>query len=193
MTAIGKKFITVVSGLPRSGTSMMIAMLDAGGIPIVSDNIRRADEDNPNGYYEFEPVKKLSRDTSWLVDARGKAVKVIYSLLYFLPKDHDYRVIFMRRKVHEVIASQKAMLLRQGAEGSRLDDARLAQAFYVQLQKLDTWIRNQDNFAVLNINHHDVVYASKNAVIEIDRFLGCGLDRDAMVKLVNPALHRQKR
>lgn len=193
MTATDKNFITVVSGLPRSGTSMIMRMLEAGGMPVVTDNIRKADADNPNGYYELEPVKQLSRDTSWLVDAHDKAVKVIYSLLYFLPKDHDYRVIFMRRKVHEVIASQKAMLLRQHAEGSRLDDARLAQAFQVQLQELDTWIRNQDNFAVLNINHHDVLYASKSAVIEIDRFLGYGLHMDAMVKMVNPAFHRQKR
>lgn len=161
-------------------------------MPIVTDNIRKADADNPKGYYEFEPVKQLSRDTSWLVDAHGKAIKVIYSLLYCLPKDHDYRVIFMRRKVDEVIASQKEMLRRQQAEGSRLDDSQLAKAFQGQLEKLDLWMREQDNFEVLNVNHGEVLYDSERAVVEVDRFLGHGLDVDAMIKIVNPLLHRQK-
>src|SRR2546428_1479705 len=109
-----QQFITIVSGLPRSGTSMMMRMLDAGGLPVLVDNIRKADDDNPYGYYEFEPVKRLSSDSSWLREARGKAFKMVYALLYELPKDYDYRVIVMQRKMDEIIASQRAMLCRQG-------------------------------------------------------------------------------
>ena len=101
------KFVTVVSGLPRSGTSMMMKMLDAGGIPPITDNIRSADEDNPKGYYEFERVKKMpGGDTGWMKDAQGKAVKVIAALIEHLPEGYTYKVLFMRRDMDEILASQ---------------------------------------------------------------------------------------
>src|SRR5574337_153211 len=106
MSATKDDVITIVSGLPRSGTSMMMQMLHRGGIPAVTDEIRSADEDNPKGYYEFEPVKKTKEDASWLARAGGKVVKMVYRLLYDLPGDYAYHVVFMRRNLREVIASQ---------------------------------------------------------------------------------------
>jgi len=102
--------IYVVSGLPRSGTSLMMRMLDAGGVPAVTDRIRTADDDNPRGYFELEAVKRTKQDPSWLDDAPGKAVKVISQLLCELPPDRAYKVIVMRRKLGEVSAAQKTML-----------------------------------------------------------------------------------
>jgi sulfotransferase family protein len=191
--AKGKKYITIVSGLPRSGTSMMMRMLEAGGMPVLTDNIRKADADNPNGYFEFELVKQLTRDTSWLVDAHGKAVKMASLLLYDLPRDHEYKVIFMRRKLEEVITSQEAMLRRQGKNGGARDAAQLANLFHNHLQKLDVWIRNQENFSVLYVNYNNMLNNPKSSVIEIDWFLGYGLDTDAMGKIFDLSLYRQRR
>src|SRR5438046_6429896 len=109
-----KSYITVVSGLPRSGTSLMMQMLRAGGMPVRTDGFRKADEDNPRGYLEYEPVKRTREDSSWVSDAVGKAVKVVYLLLRDLPDGFDYRVILMRRSLREVLASQSAMLMRSG-------------------------------------------------------------------------------
>jgi Sulfotransferase domain len=192
MTAKGKKFITIVAGLPRSGTSMMMRMLEAGGMPTLTDNVRQADADNPNGYYEFEPVKQLSRDTSWLVDAYGKAVKMVYLLLYDLPKNHEYRVIFMRRKLAEVIASQEAMLRRQGKKGDTSDDTQLSRLFHNHLQKLDAWIQNQENFSVLYVSYNEILNSPERIVMDIDRFLGHRLDTQAMAKVLDPSLYRQR-
>ena len=109
--------IVIVSGLPRSGTSMMMKMLEAGGIPLLTDSIRQADEDNPKGYYEFERAKKLpDGDTAWLKEARGKAVKIIAALLMELPQGYTYQVLFMHRNIQEVLASQSKMLARRGEE-----------------------------------------------------------------------------
>ena len=108
------KFITIVSGLPRSGTSMMMRMLEAGGMPVITDNLRTADDDNPRGYFEFEPAKKTKDDPSWLNAAEGKAVKMIYKLLYDLPDRLEYRVLIMRRNMQEVLTSQRKMLDRMG-------------------------------------------------------------------------------
>src|SRR5262245_20267166 len=106
--------IIVVSGLPRSGTSLMMQMLDRGGIPAVTDRLRAADEDNPRGYYEFEAVKRTKQDASWLPAARGRAVKLVSSLLYDLPNSEAYRVLFMQRDMDEVLESQEKMLARLG-------------------------------------------------------------------------------
>jgi Sulfotransferase domain len=192
MTSKGKEFITIVSGLPRSGTSMMMRMLEAGGMPILTDNARQADIDNPNGYYEFEPVKQLSKDTSWLDNAYGKAVKMVYLLLYDLPRNHEYRVIFMRRKIAEVIASQEAMLRRQGKKSEGSDDTQLARLFHSHLQKLDAWIQNQENFSVLYVSYNEILNSPERIVMDIDRFLGHRLDTQAMAKVLDPSLYRQR-
>jgi hypothetical protein len=192
MEADETKFLTVVSGLPRSGTSMMMQMLEAGGVSVITDNIRSADHDNPLGYYEFEPVKQLSRDASWLDTACGKAVKIIYRLLYDLPRYHRYKVIFMTRMLTEIAASQKAMLRRLNKEGGALDDQQLARAFQDDLRKLDAWLTSQHNFSVLYVNYDDVLYDSERTVAEIVQFLVYKLDVIAMIKAIDRSLHRQR-
>jgi hypothetical protein len=172
---------------------MMMHMLEAGGMPVLTDSIRKADEDNPNGYYEFEPVKRLSRDASWLVEAYGKVVKMVYLLLYDLPKDYDYRVIFMKRKLEEVIVSQNTMLHRQGKQSGALDDVQLVKVFHEHLQKLHAWLQDQDNFTVLYVNYNDILSYPESTVTEVHRFLGYGLDTEAMIKVVDPLLYRQRR
>ena len=118
-----EKFVTVVSGLPRSGTSMMMKMIEAGGIAPLTDKIRRADDDNPKGYFEFERVKKMpDGDTAWVEDAQGKAVKVIAALLEYLPQEYTYKVLFMRRSMDEILASQKQMLIRSEKPTDEISD-----------------------------------------------------------------------
>ncbi len=192
MALNGRKFIVVVSGLPRSGTSMMMQMLAAGGMTLITDNIRTADDDNPLGYYEFEPAKRLGIDASWLDSAHDKAVKVIYRLLYDLPRFHFYKVIFMERKLAEVIASQKAMLGRRGTEGSALPDQLLESAFRNDLQKLELWLSGQDNFALHKVNYDDVLHDPENIVGGIAQFLGCRLDLPEMLSVVDRSLYRQR-
>ena len=174
MTAVDKDFITVVSGLPRSGTSMMMGMLEKGGMPILTDAVRKADDDNPLGYYEFEPVKRLEKDASWLPDAYNKAVKIIYIFLYQLPREHRYKVLFMRRNLDEVVASQKAMLRRR-QEGDRMSDEKLMDSFDDQLRRLDLWIRLQENFTILYLDHAEVLADPEKTALTVNRFLGLQL------------------
>src|SRR5437868_1127771 len=119
------QFLTIVSGLPRSGTSMMMRMLEAGGMPVLTDKVRSADEDNPNGYFEFEAVKRTKQDASWLDDSGGRAVKMVYRLLYDLPVNRNYRVLFMRRNLKEVLASQREMLRRKDPDADAADDGQM--------------------------------------------------------------------
>jgi hypothetical protein len=191
MAAADREFITVVSGLPRSGTSMMMRMLERGGIPILTDGLRKADDDNPLGYYEFEPVKRLDKDASWLHDAYNKAVKIIYIFLYRLPREHRYKVLFMKRSLDEVVASQKVMLRRR-QEGDRMTDQQLIDSFNDHLQRLDFWIRRQENFTIHYLDYHEVVTEPLRAAIEISRFLGLQLDIEAMSQSVDPSLHRNR-
>src|ERR1700741_4498489 len=123
--------IVVVSGLPRSGTSMMMRMLEAGGLPIVSDGERAADIDNPKGYFELERIKNLEHETdkSYLSAARGKAVKVISFLIKELPDENDYRVVFMRRDLDEVLTSQQKMIDRLESADTEADAAAMREAF----------------------------------------------------------------
>ena len=185
-------FVTIVSGLPRSGTSMMMQMIEAGGIPVLTDHQRTRDEDNPKGYYEFEPVKKTRDDPSWVPTARGKVVKVIYSLLYDLPLEYEYRVIFMERNIYEVLASQKRMLQRSGKTGANLSDDKLAELFKGQLNKFNHWIHNHRSFTMLPVNYSDIVTAPQLLAEKINTFLDGGLDIQSMVRAVDPALYRNK-
>ncbi len=184
--------ITIVSGLPRSGTSMMMRMVDAGGIPALTDNIREADEDNPRGYYEFEPVKKTKEDPSWLERAPGRCVKMVYRLLYDLPADREYYVVFMRRNLDEVIRSQDVMLERRGRSANEMEPEKLRGLFEVQLAEFDQWVRQQKNFKIIYVNYNDIVADARPTVDRILEFLGDGLDRSAMLAAVEPKLYRQR-
>jgi hypothetical protein len=132
--------ICIVSGLPRSGTSLMMQMLEAGGMEVAIDYIRRADEDNPKGYYELEVVKRIKEDTSWLDGMAGKVFKIVSMLLYYLPHDRYYKIIFMRRKMEEILASQHVMLLRQGKTPKTEQEADIRTLFEQHLQHVCHWL-----------------------------------------------------
>ncbi|MFL5804298.1 MAG: sulfotransferase domain-containing protein [Roseiflexaceae bacterium] len=185
--------ITIVSGLPRSGTSLMMRMLEAGGMPILTDHIRQPDEDNPNGYYELEAVKQSSRNTSWMLDAPGKAVKMVYRLLRDLPADYAYQVIFMERRLEEVLSSQRVMLERRGEARDISDDARLAEFFRRDLLRIKQWLGDQPHFSVLYLSYNDILADPQGAIAAVNRFLGAQLDPQAMIGVVDPALYRQRR
>lgn len=188
-----QKAVTIVSGLPRSGTSMMMQMIAAGGIPPLVDNIREADIDNPKGYYEFERVKQVKEDQGWLAEAQGKVVKMVYRLLYDLPSSYSYRVVFMTRDLDEVIASQQAMLARHGKDGGGLDDARLAAIYRTQLREVLDWLNAQPNFSVLGVSYHSVLNDPEPVIRQLNTFLGDHLDIAAMARVPDQSLHRQRR
>ena len=189
---MNRDFITIVSGLPRSGTSLMMQMLAAGGIPPLTDHLRAADESNPRGYFEFDAVKRLRSDHSWLDLARGHAVKIIHLLLRELPTDRglQYRVIFMRRPLGEVLASQRAMLERQGKPAA--DDALLAKVFGSQLEQVEQWLATAPGFSVLQVEHHALFESAQSTAERVSEFLGGQLDVAAMLGVIEPALYRQR-
>jgi Sulfotransferase family len=185
--------IIVVSGLPRSGTSMMMKMLEAGGLPLLIDNLRIPDDDNPAGYYEFEPVKKLDKGNfDWLADAQGKALKVIAALLTHLPSAYSYQIIFMRREMSEILASQKKMLLHRGEDPNKIDDAEIAQLFEKHLSKVINWINDQPNMRKIDVNYNLLFKDPRPQVEQINRFLGNVLDVEKMLEVINPGLYRQR-
>jgi hypothetical protein len=187
-----RDYVTVVSGLPRSGTSVMMQMLVAGGLAPLSDGARTADEDNPRGYLELEAVKRTRQDPSWLAAAAGKVVKVIHLLLRDLPADRQYRVIFLRRSVAEVVASQRAMLARSGRQGANLPDDKLAAVFEAQVRETEGWLARQPNFRLLAVEHRDLIQRPAEMARAVNEFLGGGLDEAAMAAVVDPALYRQR-
>ncbi|MFH1602228.1 MAG: sulfotransferase domain-containing protein [Candidatus Shapirobacteria bacterium] len=186
------KNIVVVSGLPRSGTSLMMAMLKAGGLPVLTDKIRKADEDNPQGYWELEKVKELKKDHSWLPLAEKKAVKMVSVFLELLPDDYHYQVIFMGREMTEILASQKQMLVRRG-EKSETSDKQMAAAFQKHLAQIKAWLKKQPNFTVLYLNYNQIVKNPSLAAKKINHFLNQNLDIDKMKTVVNPKLYRQRK
>lgn len=183
--------ITVVSGLPRSGTSLVMQMLAAGGHPILTDAQRQADEDNPHGYLELEKVKSLERDATWLPESEGKAVKIISFLLNKLPNDHEYRVIFLRRELTEVLQSQAAMLQRRGQPPGPGADV-MRSHFERHVQTVEEWLNKQPHMQVLNCPYADVVRDPRAMAEAICAFLGQRLDIEKMIQAVDPKLYRQR-
>jgi hypothetical protein len=185
--------IVVVSGLPRSGTSMAMKMIEAGGIEAVSDGLREADIDNPKGYFEFEPVKDLARsaDKSWLRDARGKVVKIISHLLRELPPEHNYRVVFMNRHLDEVLASQQKMLTHRDEE-SHTEDERMKELFGDDLWRARYALRKRPWFESIELDYSGVVADPEAAARQINRFLGGALDVEKMAEAVDPDLYRNR-
>jgi len=188
-----KKPIAIVSGLPRSGTSMMMKMLEAGGIPPLTDKLREADNDNPKGYYEFERVKKMDKgDLDWLPDAEGKAVKIISALLKYLPGDYEYNIIFIRRHIDEILASQRKMLVNRGEDTDKLDDAEMADLFNKHVRMTEKWIADQPNVNVLYIHYSEILSDPQPQAEKVNAFLGGELDVEQMTAVVDPTLYRNK-
>ena len=186
--------IIIVSGLPRSGTSMMMKMLDAAGIPIMTDAVRSADVDNPKGYFEFERVKDLEKeqDRSWVAEARGKALKVISWLLKDLPDTNEYHIIFMRRDIDEVLASQNKMLQHRG-EDNPADDKIMAEAYLNHLAAVRILVRKKSNIEMIEIFYDQTVADPRDAAAKVNAFLGGGLDEAAMAAAVEKELYRNKK
>ena len=189
-----KDDIIVVSGLPRSGTSMLMGMLEAGGVEILTDCFREADEDNPKGYFEFEPVKQLAQDRSksWLEDAPGKAVKIISELLKELPSGVSFRLIFMNRNLEEVIASQNKMLVRRGEPPTAGDDEKMLLVFERHLKKVKQWIDRQSHVEVLFLEYKKVLEDPDGQAKQIKAFLKRDLDLTKMVRVVDRQLYRNR-
>jgi hypothetical protein len=184
--------ITIVSGLPRSGTSLMMQMLAAGGLPVLSDGERRADSDNPRGYFEWERIKLLPQQPGCIAEAEGKVVKVISQLLFALPAGREYRIIFMQRLLAEVVASQAEMIRRRGTVGGVLRPAELIAGLGAHLNQVNAWLKDKANISVLRVEHHDVLREPLRVSESIQQFLNCPLDVAAMPRQVDTALYRQR-
>jgi Sulfotransferase domain len=183
--------ITIVSGLPRSGTSLMMQMLDQGGMAVVTDNIRRADTDNPRGYYEFEQVKKIKTDVSWLAAMRGKAFKMVSQLLYELPPTEKYRVIFMERDLHEVLDSQEKMLARLNKPAA--PRTTIERSFIEHLRRLHQWLAKQPNIDVLYVSYNELLDAPEQQAVRVSTFLEGAPDVKKMAMTVDPSLYRNRK
>ncbi len=186
--------VVVISGLPRSGTSMAMKMVEAAGIEPFQDGIRSADEDNPKGYYEFEQVKELdkSADKRWVKRARGRALKVISYLLKDLPPDNDYRVIFLHRSLEEVLRSQAKMLERRG-EKSDVSDERMTEIYQVHLREVKRTLETRREFTTLDLHYSDVVRDSAGQAKRIAEFLGLAPGAAAkMAQQVDQELYRNR-
>ena len=184
--------IVVVSGLPRSGTSMMMRMLAEGGLQLVTDELRRPDPDNPNGYFEFETVRQMSAgNVAWLENAHGKAVKVISALLEYLPANYVYKVIFLEREIKEVLASQQKMLAHRNEE-SKVDDDVLESQIQKHLSAMKPWLVRQPNMEVLFVNYNALINQPKPLCDQIIEFLDLPLNEAQMLAVPDKKLYRNR-
>lgn len=184
--------MVIVSGLPRSGTSMMMKMLAEGGLEAISDALRAADDDNPNGYFEFEPVKQLGEGhATWLAETGGKVIKVISSLLEYLPRGYRYKILFMERDLSEILASQEKMLANR-QETSNVTDAQMRAQFERHLAAIKYWLARQPNMEVMYIGYNAMLADPESLVKRIVEFIGLPLDAEKMLSVPNQALYRNR-
>lgn len=188
-----KETITIVSGLPRSGTSMMMRILERCGLEIVTDQVRKADIDNPNGYYEYEQVKQIKEDASWIPGTRGKAFKMVSMLLYYLPPDENYRIIFMRRSLDEILASERKMLERLGKEFSLEQENELADLFSKHLESITDWLAKRPNMRVLTMDYNVLIHSPEKELKELIQFLDSSISVDDLRQIIDPSLYRQRK
>ena len=191
-TSKAKQPIVVVSGLPRSGTSMMMKMLAEGGLQVLTDELRRPDSDNPNGYFEFETVKQMSGgNVEWLAEAGGKVIKVISALLEYLPPNYSYKVIFLERDLQEILASQRKMLVNRHEEAA-IDDAEIAVQLQKHLSVVKPWLVRQPNMEVIYVNYNALIADPAPFCARIVTFLGLPLDKARMLAVPNQMLYRNR-
>jgi len=184
--------ITIVSGLPRSGTSLMMQMLAAGGMTILTDQERRPDADNPRGYYEWEPAKLLPKQPELIDQAEGKAVKVVSQLLMSVPEGHEYKVIFMERPLPEVLASQDEMLRRRGKSDAASHEM-MAAAFKEHLRRLTNFLEARDDIAVLRVGYRRLLQDAPGHATAVQSFLEVDLNQEGMAQQVDQSLYRNRR
>jgi hypothetical protein len=185
--------IIIVTGLPRSGTSMMMAMLEAGGIPLLTDGERVANGDNPKGYFEFERVKNLvDGDVDWISSARGKAVKVISYLLMKLPSTFNYRVIFIHRKIDEILASQRKMLINRGEDPDKISEDEMKAVLIKHLELVNVWIKDQPNIERIDVDYNRLLENPNDDLGKVLQFLDREIDSNNMEQIIDPQLYRQR-
>jgi len=184
--------ISIVSGLPRSGTSLMMQMLAAGGMPVLADGERQADVDNPKGYFEWERVKQLPKEPSCIAEAEGKVVKVISQFLLTLPAGHEYRIVFMQRPLAEVLASQEQMLRNRGNSDSADSSSAILKAFQDHLFEVNAWLNGKPNLKVLRVHYHGVLNQPREISEKLGQFLETKLNVEAMAQQVDQTLYRQR-
>jgi len=185
--------VIVVSGLPRSGTSMMMRMLEAAGLPVLTDGRRQADPDNPNGYYELDRVKGLERgDSSWIAEAQGRVVKVVSPLLQHLPEGREYRVVVMERDAAEVLASQRRMLARRGEPVRDMDDRVLAELYADHRREVRSWAGQTPGVSAVFVDYNDLLVDARPWLERIHELVGRPIDLEAMAAIVEPGLHRSR-
>jgi hypothetical protein len=183
--------ITIVSGLPRSGTSLMMQMLAAGGLPILTDQERKPDIDNPRGYFEWEPIKLLPKEPKRIDEAEGKAVKAVSQLLLSLPAGRDYRVIFMERPLSEVLASQEKMLQHRGIDAPS-DAAELTNAFREHMHELVAWLEERPDVLIHRVGFRKLLQDPAGTAAAVRAFLALDLNAEAMAQQVDPSLYRNR-
>ncbi|PNQ73905.1 hypothetical protein C1T31_06160 [Hanstruepera neustonica] len=183
-----KNQITIVSGLPRSGTSLMMQMMKAGGIEPLTDSKRVSDISNPKGYYEYEPVMSLHKDNTWLELAQNKVLKVVAPLLKFLNPKYRYKIIFMNRDLSEVLKSQQKMI---GKDPETLP-TKLFESYLNHLQQVEVWKEKEPGVELIYIDYQDVLNNTKETVTKIEAFVGTQLNTDAMINCVDKTLYRTK-
>ena len=184
--------ITIVSGLPRSGTSLMMQMMVAGGMTALSDGERKADADNPRGYLEWERIKQLPKEPGLISEAEGKVVKVISQLILALPDGPEYRIVFMQRPMAEVLKSQEEMLKRRGSYNSEGSAAAMGKVFERHLVEVDKWLAARGNAKVLRVQYHRLLQEPPALAEEVAAFVGVALDVRAMVRQVDATLYRNR-
>jgi len=186
--------IVIVSGLPRSGTSMMMKMLEAGGLEILTDHLREADANNPKGYYEFERVKQMKDgDFAWLPEAVGKVVKIVTGLIMYLPSSYKYKIIFMKRDLEEVLSSQKKMLGRLGKEDDNIPDDKMGKVYEEHLKQVKGWLVRQPNIEMLYVNYNTMIADPMESLQKVNEFLGVGMDVSVMAAVVDKELYRERK
>jgi Flp pilus assembly protein TadD len=191
----GRLFV-LVSGLPRSGTSLMMQMLEAGGLPVVTDGKRSADDDNPRGYYEWEDLKQIGKRPELLDDQAldRKGIKAISMLLPRMPAWHDYKVIFMVRPIDQVVASQARMLLHRDAPRAPFSPDAVGQSLAKHRDETLRWLAAAQHMQVLQVDYPTLVQSPDHVVPQIAAFLGPELvpRPQAMLSAIDPTLYRQR-
>jgi broad-specificity NMP kinase len=172
---------------------MMMKMLEAADIPILIDEVREADRDNPEGYYEDERAKKLHKDNTWVREAEDKAVKVISYHLTHLPSEHEYRVIFMKRHIEEVLASQRKMMERRGESQNGIPDNEMAKLFHKHLEDIKKWLERQPNMETIYVSYNETLVDPRDTAEKVEELLDRDLDVEKMIQVVEPGLYRQRK
>jgi len=183
-----KDQIVVVSGLPRSGTSLMMQMLQKGGLQTLTDHERKADQSNPKGYFEYQPVKSLHKDNSWLHEAKNKSVKVVAPLLKFLSPEYRYKVIFMKRDLTEVIKSQQKMI----GKNPDILPFNLFEAYNKQLNQVEIWKNKEPGVELIYLDYKEVLEHPGQVADKLSAFIGSKLNKSEMLTCVDKTLYRNK-